>query len=76
MRSVFLYYHYGLVQACYALPRMITSNIISILAARRAVILYYKYCFGGPIIWEKTRHDIMPPAYDEHRLILTHGKRV
>ncbi len=75
MRSAFLYYHYGFVQACYALPRMITSNIIAILAARRAVILYYKYCFGGTMIWEKTQHDIMPPSYDGHRFTVTNGKQ-
>ncbi len=74
MRSAFLYYHYGFVQACYALPRMMISNIISILAARRAVILYYKYCFGGSIIWDKTRHDMMPPVSDENRIILAYGK--
>lgn len=67
MRSAFLYYHYGFMQACYALPRMITSNIISILAARRAVTLYYKYCFGETIKWEKTQHHIMPPVAVDYR---------
>lgn len=64
MRTAFLYYHYGLWQSCLALPRMITANIISILAARRAVMIYARYCFGGSIIWEKTDHVVMPPMLD------------
>lgn len=60
MRTAFLYYHYGFWQSCLALPRMITANIISILAARRAVSAYARYCFGGTIIWEKTDHSDMP----------------
>lgn len=60
MRSAFLYYHYGLGQACLAIPRMIMSNVISILSARRAVIIYARYCFGDSIKWDKTRHIQMP----------------
>ncbi len=75
MRSSFVYYHYGILQASYTLPRMIISNIISIMAARRAVILYCKYCLGGRMIWEKTHHKIMPPIYEENRFILTNREQ-
>ncbi len=61
MRSSFSYYHYGFWQSCLAFPRMILSNIISILAARRAAIIYIRYCFGGAISWDKTAHTNVPP---------------
>lgn len=60
MRTAFLYYHYGFAQACLALPRMIISNVIAIMAARRAVMLYVRHCFGGKIHWDKTQHISIP----------------
>ena len=70
MRSGFCYYHYGFAQACLALPRMITANIISILAARRAVSIYLNHCFGGIIIWDKTEHAQLPSKLNkiEHKV--------
>jgi len=64
MRTLFLYHHYGFGQAYLALPRMIVSNVISILSARRAVMIYARYCFGKPMVWEKTRHHHIPIATD------------
>ena len=75
MRSAFSYYHYGIAQACYVLPRMVVSNVISILAARRAVAIYCKYCLGYSMIWEKTRHEIMPPFYQRNRFNLKNKVR-
>lgn len=68
MRSAFLYYQYGWRHAWLAIPRMIISNVISILSARRAAIIYVKHCFGASIIWDKTRHSQMPPCADHDAL--------
>lgn len=40
-----------------ALPRSVTSNIIAILAARRAMGLYLAWRRTGEVRWEKTAHE-------------------
>lgn len=63
MRCCFTYRHYGAYQAILSVPRMFIANIISIMAARRAFMLYCRLLFGQPVAWDKTAH-ILP--YAEH----------
>ncbi len=67
MRCCFTYRHYGVYQAVLSVPRMFIANIISIMAARRAVMAYCRLLIGQPVRWDKTAHilphvDDRPPA--------------
>ena len=53
---------YGWREGCYALPRMIVANIISIMAARRALAGYLGELKGRKLRWEKTSHVILPSS--------------
>ena len=60
MRAFFVGRLYGIREALRSIPRSVVSNIIAILAARRAVFAYTRHWLGHPLRWEKTRH-IAPP---------------
>ncbi|WP_428683987.1 glycosyl transferase family protein [Sphingopyxis sp.] len=63
MRFHFTARCYGLGEAMFALPRAFIANVIAILAARRAVTLYWRMLRSGEIVWEKTEHwdgDALP----------------
>ena len=68
MRSHFSARCYGWRQAIAALPRAFVANIIAILAARRAIMIYYQMLRSGAVVWDKTRHvdiDTLPQAASE-----------
>ena len=44
-----------------AVPRSVTSNIVAILAARRAVGLYFGWRRTGAVRWDKTAHEFAAP---------------
>lgn len=56
MRCVFTARWYGIREALFAVPRAFIANVIAILAARRAVLLYWRMLRSGEILWEKTEH--------------------
>lgn len=56
MRGFFTARWYGLPQAIRSLPRAFIANVIAILAARRAVALYWRMLRSGRVVWEKTEH--------------------
>ncbi|MET0360919.1 MAG: glycosyl transferase family protein [Sphingobium sp.] len=56
MRVAFTARSYGWRHGVGALPRMLLGNIITMLAARRAVMLYTRSLLGQPLTWDKTRH--------------------
>ena len=56
MRCHFTARWYGPREALFALPRAFIANVIAILAARRAVLLYWRMLRSGEILWEKTEH--------------------
>jgi adsorption protein B len=60
MRAFFVGRLYGAWEALRSIPRSVVSNIIAILAARRAIFVYVRHWLGHPLRWEKTRH-IAPP---------------
>ena len=56
MRSAFTWHVYGWREALWAAPRMLVGNIISLLAARRAMWRYLRSLAGATPRWDKTRH--------------------
>ncbi|WOF44071.1 glycosyl transferase family protein [Sphingopyxis indica] len=56
MRGHFTARRYGVRAAPMALPRAFVTNIIAILAARRAVLLYSRMLRSGEVVWDKTDH--------------------
>lgn len=56
MRGHFTARWYGWRQALLALPRAFVANVIAILAARRAVMLYCRMLRSGQVVWDKTEH--------------------
>ncbi|WP_150291937.1 glycosyl transferase family protein [Sphingobium estronivorans] len=56
MRALFVGMSYGWAYGLGAMPRTIIANIIAMMAARRAMILYLRSLIGKPLTWDKTRH--------------------
>ncbi len=56
MRALFAGHAYGWREGLRAIPRIIVGNVIAMLAARRAIAIYYRLWRGAPLVWDKTRH--------------------
>ena len=52
---------YGVAEAFRSVPRILTSNLIAMAAARRALWEYWKLLRGHSLTWDKTRH-VFPEA--------------
>lgn len=59
-RFAFTAYLYGVIEGGRAVLRMPVTNIIAIMAGRRALWAYVKVLSGAPVTWDKTRHDLHP----------------
>lgn len=62
VRASFVAAIYGPNEALLSIPRSFISNIIAMMAARRACAKYIGYCFGAPLTWDKTVHHDIPDA--------------
>ncbi|WP_258319844.1 glycosyl transferase family protein [Qipengyuania flava] len=60
VRAVFTAREHGWRQGLLAIPRTFVSNIIAIMAGRRALAAYVGTLRGAPIIWDKTEHRDHP----------------
>ena len=60
VRAAFVGAVYGPAEALLSIPRSIIANVIAIMAARRACAIYVRHCFGAPLVWDKTKHYIIP----------------
>ena len=60
VRAGFVGAQYGWSEAILSIPRSMIANIISIMAARRACVAYFRHCSGVPLTWDKTVHHIVP----------------
>lgn len=60
VRAGFVAVLYGPKEALFSVPRSLISNIIAIMAARRATVAYIRHCFGMPLTWDKTAHHTIP----------------
>lgn len=58
-RFGFTWQQYGFVEGCRSIPRVLVANIISIMAARRALSGYIRDLKGERLRWEKTCHMIV-----------------
>ncbi len=63
VRAGFVAALYGPKEALLSIPRSVMTNIIAIMAARRACINYARHCFGTPLRWDKTSHHIVPASW-------------
>lgn len=57
VRATCVTHHYGWREGIRSVPRMITSNIVAIMAARRAIGTYLKMLRTGEVHWDKTDHS-------------------
>lgn len=62
VRSVCVTRHYGVREGLRSVPRMVTSNIIAMMAARRAVMGYARMLAKGEVRWDKTAHSMPEQA--------------
>ena len=69
MRFLFTARCYGLRAGLAAVPRAFVANLISVLAARRAIACYWTMQRSGRVIWDKTDH----PAIEAPRPLLLSG---
>ncbi len=60
VRAGFVAALYGPKEALLSIPRSIVSNVIAIMAMRRACTNYLMHCLGAPLTWDKTAHHFMP----------------
>ncbi len=63
VRCLFVTQSYGWREGVRAIPRAVIGNVIAIMAARRAVLLYLRMRHDGIVRWDKTHHafpDVMP----------------
>lgn len=56
LRMAFTGHAYGMRQALLSLPRVLAANLISLLAARRALTIYWPTLWGRRPHWDKTAH--------------------
>ncbi|MFM9828604.1 MAG: glycosyl transferase family protein [Sphingomonas sp.] len=56
MRMVFTGLGYGWRESLWSIPRALVANLISLLAARRAMTRYVAMLHGRAVAWEKTAH--------------------
>lgn len=43
-----------------AIPRVIVTNVISIMSGRRALAGYIRTLRGAPVVWDKTEQSAHP----------------
>lgn len=57
VRAAFVGRAYGWREALWSVPRVLTSNAVALLAARRALFTYVRMLRGAPPRWDKTAHQ-------------------
>ncbi len=62
MRVAFTGAAHGAAQAVLAVPRVLVANLIALLAARRALAIYWPTLRGNPAHWDKTAHHFPEPG--------------
>ncbi len=56
MRFAFVTANYGWREGLWSLPRAVIANIVAMIAARRALVLYLRMRRDGVVRWDKTAH--------------------
>lgn len=57
VRAAFVGRAYGWREALWSVPRVLSSNTVALLAARRALFAYVGMLRGAPPRWDKTAHE-------------------
>lgn len=60
MRFVFTAREYGWVEGLRAIVRVPVTNVIAIMAGRRALFAYGRTLLGAKLTWDKTEHEAHP----------------
>ena len=70
LRACFTAREYGWRQGLLAIPRTLVSNIVAVMAGRRALSAYIGTLRGAPLMWDKTEHREHPALslFGENRL--------
>jgi len=69
-RAIYSGREYGWRVGLMAIPRLFVSNIISVMAGRRALLAYARTLRGGAVIWDKTEHFDHPVfAIDREKVV-------
>lgn len=71
-RFLFTARNYGVAEGVFAIIRLPMTNIIAIMAGRRAILAYWRTFFGRSIEWDKTAHSRHPA---QSHLTQTHLKQ-
>ncbi|MCW4462658.1 glycosyl transferase family protein [Sphingomonas sp. BT-65] len=56
MRMLFTARAFGPVEAMLSIPRLFVANLVALLAARRAIVIYLPTLRGQRPVWDKTAH--------------------
>lgn len=59
-RALFTAREFGPWQGLLSVPRVVVSNTVAIVAARRALTAYIAALRGAPAAWDKTEHTVHP----------------
>jgi adsorption protein B len=59
-RFAFTTRNYGIAEGIFAVVRIPITNIVAIMAGRRAIGAYWGTVFGKTIVWDKTEHTSHP----------------
>lgn len=62
IRALCVARHYGWREGLWSIPRMVVSNIIAMMAARRAIFAYTRMLRTGRVHWDKTDHSFPTEA--------------
>lgn len=62
MRFGFTAREHGLAEGLFAIARIPVTNIVAIMAGRRAIVAYLRSLRGQPLRWDKTEHRHHPAA--------------
>jgi adsorption protein B len=57
LRVHFTARRHGWREGLFAVPRAFVANVVAMLAARRAVLLYWRILQSGEVVWDKTDHS-------------------
>ena len=69
MRCGFTAREHGLAEGLRSIPRIFISNIVAIMAGRRALAAYVRSLAGAPPQWDKTAHRDHPAAAGQFPLM-------
>lgn len=67
-RFAFTARNYGVAQGLFAVLRIPVTNIIAIMAGRRALVAYARVLSGDAVVWDKTPHSHHPSSFEPARM--------